>query len=146
MYFSAKVEESLLQTDAENRGEAGQELLGGRPGGSSTAVPAQGVVGARAALWMMVGAGFLCSLCPFFCPWELCAACPASLSPCPRPASGHTCPVAQPPARCVPMCANTAQREGGDPALIPSCHMQGIGLQPRAPIILILACRVLATS
>ena len=91
MHFSASVEESPLQTDAETRGETRRAPpREGNLGSPSTAVPVQG---GRAipALWTMVGADFLCSPCPFFCPWDFCTPCTGSLSPCLQQALGCSC-------------------------------------------------------
>lgn len=117
MHFSANVEESPLQTDAEAGGETGQgsprgggraaQHLGGPAPQGGGAVPAPGTV---------VGADFGCFPRPFFCLWDFCIACTGSLSPCLRQASGRVCPHGSASRQvCAHVCeCCRAAQSGGD--------------------------------
>lgn len=112
MHFSASVVESPLQTDAETGGGTGQGPPGeGHLGGPRTAVLVQG---GRAilALRTMGRADFLCSPCPFFCPWDFGT---GSLSPCLHPqALGCVCVHGSASRQvCAHVCKGCRAAQGG---------------------------------
>lgn len=141
MHFPANVEESPLQTDAETGGEPGQDLLGRRPGGSQHCC-------ASARRWG--------NTCPceqwleqiFSAVHALSSALGTSalpariLVPLSLASIGTHVSLWLGPRQ---VCAHVYKLPGGETGLIPSCHMQGIGLWPGAPITLILACMMLAS-
>lgn len=106
MHFSANVEESPLQTDAETGGEPGQDLLGRKPGGSQHCC-------ASARRWRG-------NTCPVNDGWSRFPLLSVGLVQCLRRIlvalslarmGTHVSPGSA-PARCVPMCTNAAGRLG----------------------------------
>lgn len=145
MHFPAKVEESQMLKTGENQGRSSWEGDLGAPallcqckdcGGNTCPVNDGWSRFPLLSVPLLLPVGFVCSL----------PSIPVSLSRASIGTHTHTRVPWLSPLPGVCPCVQTLRREGGDTGLIPSCHMQGIGLQPRAPITLILACTVLATS